>query len=112
MKVHEYQAKSLLAKYGVPVPKGEVADTPEAAREAAERLRGPVVIKAQIHAGGRGKGGGSRAGKSPGGDQGREERRGGFLAGRRDPRDDSRHAPDRTGRAHRPKIAGRGGPGA
>jgi succinyl-CoA synthetase beta subunit len=64
MKVHEYQAKSLLAKYGVPVPKGEVADTPEAAREAAKRLGGPVVIKAQIHAGGRGKGGGIKVAKS------------------------------------------------
>jgi succinyl-CoA synthetase beta subunit len=64
MKVHEYQAKSLLAKYGVPVPKGEVADTPEAAREAARRLGGPVVIKAQIHAGGRGKGGGIKVAKS------------------------------------------------
>src|SRR4030095_6254568 len=64
MKVHEYQAKSLLAKYGVPVPKGEGADTPEAAREAARRLGGPVVVKAQIHAGGRGKGGGVKVAKS------------------------------------------------
>jgi succinyl-CoA synthetase beta subunit len=64
MKVHEYQAKAILARYGVPVPKGEVADTPEAAREAAKRLGGPVVIKAQIHAGGRGKGGGIKVAKS------------------------------------------------
>jgi succinyl-CoA synthetase beta subunit len=59
LKVHEYQAKQVLAKYGVPVPKGEVADTPDEAVKIAERLGGSVwVVKAQIHAGGRGKGGG------------------------------------------------------
>jgi succinyl-CoA synthetase beta subunit len=58
MKIHEYQAKALLAKYGVTVPKGEVATTADAAVAAAERLGLPVVVKAQIHAGGRGKGGG------------------------------------------------------
>ena len=58
MKIHEYQAKSLLARFGVPVPRGEVAFTPAEARAAAERLGGRVVVKAQIHAGGRGKGGG------------------------------------------------------
>jgi succinyl-CoA synthetase beta subunit len=63
LKVHEYQAKSLLARYGVAVPRGEVADGPEQAREIARRLGGPVVIKAQIHAGGRGKGGGIRVAK-------------------------------------------------
>ncbi len=58
MKIHEYQAKAILAKYGVPVPRGEVAFTPEEAEAAAKKLGGSVVIKAQIHAGGRGKGGG------------------------------------------------------
>ncbi len=58
MKVHEYQAKQLFAAYGVPVPNGRVATTPQEAREIALELGGPSVIKAQIHAGGRGKGGG------------------------------------------------------
>ena len=58
MKVHEYQAKALLRASGVPVPRGEWADTPTAAKAVAERLGGKVVVKAQIHAGGRGKGGG------------------------------------------------------
>ena len=58
MKIHEYQAKSILAKFGVPVPQGEVAKTPAEARAIAERLGGRVVVKSQIHAGGRGKGGG------------------------------------------------------
>src|SRR5918912_1078718 len=58
MKIHEYQGKELLAKYGVTVPRGEMVETVEAARAAAERLGLPVVVKAQIHAGGRGKGGG------------------------------------------------------
>jgi succinyl-CoA synthetase beta subunit len=63
VKVHEYQAKGLLAKYGVAVPRGEVAETGEQARDIAKRLGGPVVVKAQIHAGGRGKGGGIRVAK-------------------------------------------------
>jgi succinyl-CoA synthetase beta subunit len=58
MKIHEYQAKQILAKYGVRVPHGEVADTPAQARAIAERIGPRVVLKAQIHAGGRGKGGG------------------------------------------------------
>jgi succinyl-CoA synthetase beta subunit len=58
MKIHEYQAKALLARYGVPVPRGEVASTPEEAEAVARKLGGSVVVKAQIHAGGRGKGGG------------------------------------------------------
>ncbi|MDZ7639775.1 MAG: ADP-forming succinate--CoA ligase subunit beta [Bryobacterales bacterium] len=58
MKIHEYQAKAILAKYGVPVPKSKVAFTVEEAVEAQKELGGRVVIKAQIHAGGRGKGGG------------------------------------------------------
>lgn len=58
MKIHEYQAKALLAQYGVPVPRSEVAETIPQAVEAARKLGGKVVVKAQIHAGGRGKGGG------------------------------------------------------
>jgi succinyl-CoA synthetase beta subunit len=64
VKIHEYQAKAILAKYGVPVPRGEVALTPQDAVEIAKRLGGPVaVVKAQIHAGGRGKGGGVKVSK-------------------------------------------------
>src|SRR5580698_5818269 len=63
MKIHEYQAKALLARHGVPVPRGEVASTPEAAEAAAKKLGGSVVVKAQIHAGGRGKGGGVKVAK-------------------------------------------------
>ncbi len=58
MKVHEYQAKEILRRYGVPTPRGVVVDNPEDARQAATTLGGRVVVKAQIHAGGRGKGGG------------------------------------------------------
>ena len=58
MKIHEYQAKRILAGYGIPVPRGEVASNAYEAYEIARRLRGTVVVKAQIHAGGRGKGGG------------------------------------------------------
>lgn len=65
MKIHEYQGKELLAKYGVTVPRGFVAHTPEEALEAAEKLGTlPVVVKAQIHAGGRGKGGGVKLARS------------------------------------------------
>ncbi len=58
MKIHEYQAKVILREFGVPVPAGEVAETPAAARVIAQKLGGRVVVKAQIHAGGRGKAGG------------------------------------------------------
>jgi len=65
MKIHEYQAKAILARYGVPTPRGEVAFTKDEARAVAERLRTPVmVVKAQIHAGGRGKGGGVKLARS------------------------------------------------
>src|SRR3984957_20236697 len=63
MKIHEYQAKAILAKYGVPVPRGEVAYTVEEAEAAAKKIGGSVVVKAQIHAGGRGKGGGVKVAK-------------------------------------------------
>ncbi|MBI3698781.1 MAG: ADP-forming succinate--CoA ligase subunit beta [Acidobacteria bacterium] len=58
MKIHEYQAKEILRRYQVPVPRGEAAFTAEEAFQVAQRLGGSVVVKAQIHAGGRGKGGG------------------------------------------------------
>jgi succinyl-CoA synthetase beta subunit len=64
MKIHEYQAKALLARYGVPVPRGEVALSVKDATAAASRIGGSVVIKAQIHAGGRGKGGGVKVAKN------------------------------------------------
>ena len=66
MKIHEYQAKKILAGFGVPVPQGEVVFKKDEARAVAERLRTPIVaVKAQIHAGGRGKGGGVKIAKSP-----------------------------------------------
>ncbi len=65
MKIHEYQAKHLFKKYGIPVPKGDVAATPADAVHVAESIGGfPVVIKAQIHAGGRGKAGGVKLAQS------------------------------------------------
>ena len=63
MKIHEYQAKAILSQYGVPVPRGEVAFTVEEAETAAKNIGGSVVVKAQIHAGGRGKGGGVKVAK-------------------------------------------------
>ncbi len=66
MKIHEHQGKDLFRNYGIPVPNGIVAATAEEARQAAIRLATPVVVvKAQIHAGGRGKGGGIKIAKSP-----------------------------------------------
>jgi len=66
MKIHEYQAKAILARHGVPVPKGEVITSAGEAADAAKRLGGDaVVVKAQIHAGGRGKGGGVKVVKGP-----------------------------------------------
>jgi len=65
MKIHEYQAKAILARHGVPVPRGDVAFNPVEAGDIARRLGGEVVVvKAQIHAGGRGKGGGVKLAKS------------------------------------------------
>ena len=63
MNIHEYQGKQILRQFGVPVPSGEVAHTPEEAYEAAQRIKAETgsdtwAVKAQIHAGGRGKGGG------------------------------------------------------
>ncbi|MCK5009678.1 MAG: ADP-forming succinate--CoA ligase subunit beta, partial [Deltaproteobacteria bacterium] len=65
MKIHEFQAKEILKTYDVPIPRGEVAKTPEEAKKIAEKLGGKVVIKAQIHAGGRGKGGGVKVVDTP-----------------------------------------------
>ena len=58
MKIHEYQAKDIMAQYRIPVPEGKPATTASEAREAAQELGGRVVVKAQVHAGGRGKAGG------------------------------------------------------
>ena len=65
MKVHEYQAKALMAKFGIPVPKGGVAATPDDAKKVASDLGGNVVVKAQVHAGGRGKAGGVKVVANP-----------------------------------------------
>ena len=66
MKIHEYQGKELLKNFQVPVPAGDVAETPEEARRVADALvEGPFVVKAQIHAGGRGKGGGIKVAATP-----------------------------------------------
>ena len=65
MKIHEYQGKEILRNFGVPVPRGIPAFTVQEAVEAAQKLGGPVwVVKAQIHAGGRGKGGGVKVAKT------------------------------------------------
>src|SRR6266849_4598988 len=65
MKIHEYQAKAILSRYGVTTPRGEVAFTKEEAREGAQRLKSQIcVVKAQIHAGGRGKAGGVKLARS------------------------------------------------
>ncbi|MEE9276294.1 MAG: ADP-forming succinate--CoA ligase subunit beta [bacterium] len=66
MNIHEYQGKELLEKYGVAVPRGGVAETAEEAERIARELGGRVVVKAQIHAGGRGKGGGVKLAANPG----------------------------------------------
>jgi len=65
MKVHEYQAKSILADFGVPVPLGKLATDPKEVFSAAQELGTPVIIKAQVHAGGRGKAGGIQLAKTP-----------------------------------------------
>lgn len=65
MKIHEYQAKQILARFKVQIPRGEVAVTPEEARAIAEKIGPRVVVKAQIHAGGRGKGGGVKLAANP-----------------------------------------------
>ena len=65
MKIHEYQAKQIFAKYGIPLPQGEVASTPEEAREIANRIGKPVMVKAQVYVGGRGKAGGIKKADNP-----------------------------------------------
>ncbi len=66
MDLFEYQGKELFARHGIPVPSGEAAETPEAARTAAERIGGRVVVKAQVQVGGRGKAGGIKLAENPG----------------------------------------------
>ena len=65
MNIHEYQAKDILKRFGVPIPLGKIASTPEEAKAAAVELGGRCVVKAQIHAGGRGKAGGVKLASSP-----------------------------------------------
>jgi succinyl-CoA synthetase beta subunit len=65
MKIHEYQAKQILSRFNVNIPKGEVTDSPAKAREIAEKIGPRVVLKAQVHAGGRGKGGGIKLAQDP-----------------------------------------------
>src|SRR5947209_18645737 len=65
MKIHEYQRKAILREFGVPVPSGDVTDSPEQAKAIAARLGGRVVVKAQVHAGGRGKAGGVKLAEDP-----------------------------------------------
>jgi len=65
VKIHEFQAKKIFSDYGIPVPEGAVAAAPDEVKALAEKLGGTVVVKAQIHAGGRGKGGGVRLAHSP-----------------------------------------------
>ncbi|OUC05748.1 succinyl-CoA synthetase subunit beta, partial [Litorilinea aerophila] len=65
MNLHEYQSKRIFARYGIPIPNGEVATTPSEARDIAVRLGGPVVIKSQVLVGGRGKAGGIKLAKDP-----------------------------------------------
>jgi hypothetical protein len=92
MNIHEYQGKDILRKFGVAVPKGIVALSPDEAKQAAKQLfeetgSSVVVVKAQIHAGGRGKAGGVKLAKSP---------RRSFCYCLRNDRPDTRHSPDRT----------------
>ncbi len=65
MNIHEYQAKEIFRKYGIPIPPGEVATTPEEAEAIARKFGSTVVVKAQVHAGGRGKAGGVKLAKNP-----------------------------------------------
>ena len=111
MKIHEYQGKEILRQFGVPVPRGIPAFTVQEAVEAAQKLGGPVwVVKAQIHAGGRGKGGGVKVAKSiedvlrPGGP---EIKVGGAAAGSRT----ALILPSRSSRAQggQGETGGRGG---
>ena len=101
MKVHEYQAKEILARYGVADAARRGDGHPgRGARDRQASSAGACVVKAQIHAGGRGKGGGVKLAKDP--DEAHDARQ-------EDPRHDARHAPDRPGGPHRPEGPRRGG---
>ena len=65
MKLHEYQAKEIFSRYGIPIPRGQLASTPKEAQEATAAMGGQSVVKAQVHAGGRGKAGGVKLAQSP-----------------------------------------------
>jgi len=99
VKIHEYQGKAILARFGVPVPRGDVAFNADEAVAIAQRLGLPVVVKAQIHAGGRGKGGGVKVARTM------EE----VSICRDHPRHDAGHAPDRPGGQGRSAPADRTG---
>ncbi|MCK4488981.1 MAG: acetate--CoA ligase family protein, partial [Anaerolineales bacterium] len=65
MKLHEYYSKRRFSEYGIPIPKGEIAETPQEAQRIAEKLGGPVVVKSQVLVGGRGKAGGIKVAQDP-----------------------------------------------
>ena len=65
MKIHEYQAKQIFARYKLPLPDGDVATTPDEAKEIAAKIGKPVMVKAQVHVGGRGKAGGIKKADDP-----------------------------------------------
>ena len=65
MKIHEYQAKEIFAKFGIPIPKGEMTTSPDKARQIAMSDEKPVMVKAQVHVGGRGKAGGIKYCEDP-----------------------------------------------
>ena len=98
MKLHEYQAKALMAQYGVPIPRGQIASTPSDAQRITEELGGRSVIKAQVHAGARGKAGGIIPRQLPSGSRRRS---------RLPPRQATGHHPDRPRRRARPPRANR-----
>src|ERR1700759_1372361 len=104
MKIHEYQAKTILAKYKVPVPRGEVAFSVAEAETAAKNIGGRGVVKAQNPWGGGGKGGGGQGGRRQGGEGCRRSRGG----RREDARNDPRHPPDGSGRPDCAAVAGGG----
>src|SRR5207237_10883307 len=75
VKLHEYQAKQLLARAGIPIPDGRLATTADEAERAARAIGASVAVKAQVHVGGRGKAGGMWIGKTPTGEGGEERGR-------------------------------------
>ena len=107
VNIHEYQAKELLRNEGVPIPPGEVASTPDEAEAIAQQFGGTVVVKAQVHAGGRGKAGGVKLAKTPGrgeGDRGEDSRHADQgPAGAEGARHAGRRHRERSVRRHHPR---------